>query len=78
MAEILDVSRSGYYCYCKKKISQRQQTNERLLEMIKQVYKQSRGTYGNPNRIQAELMAPGQKCSRPSCSKTDEASRYCS
>jgi hypothetical protein len=33
MVEILDVSRSGYYCYCKKKISQQQQTNERLLGM---------------------------------------------
>lgn len=64
MARILGVSRSGYYRYCKKKLSHREQENEKLLQEIWQIYSNSRQTYGSP-RIHAELKARGFKCSRP-------------
>lgn len=64
MARSLDVSRSGYYCYSRKKPSIRRQENERLLSLIRQIFLQSRETYGSP-RIHAELKEMGQICSRP-------------
>ncbi len=56
MAELLGVSRSGYYRYSQRKPSRRQQENEKLLTMIWQIFLQSRQTYGSP-RIHAELKA---------------------
>ncbi len=64
MAHVLAVSRSGYYRYCRAKVSQRQQSNHELVRAIKVIHKQSRQTYGSP-RIHAELKAQGYVCSRP-------------
>lgn len=64
MAHTLAVSRSGYYRYCRAKVSQRQQSNHELVRAIKVIHKQSRQTYGSP-RIHAELKAQGYVCSRP-------------
>jgi putative transposase len=64
MANLLSVSRSGYYRYCKHKPSQRQQENEMLISKVKQIHAASRETYGSP-RIHAELVAQGYSCSRP-------------
>ncbi len=58
MAHVLAVSRSGYYRYCRAKVSQRQQSNHELVRAIKVIHKQSRQTYGSP-RIHAELKAQG-------------------
>jgi putative transposase len=64
MARSLDVSRSGYYRYCHRKKSVRQQENEKLLMVIRQIFLRSRQTYGSP-RIYAELKEKGNFCSRP-------------
>lgn len=64
MARTLEVSCSGYYRHCQAKVSQRQQENEQLLRIIRQVFLNSRQTYGSP-RIQAELREQGYSCSRP-------------
>jgi putative transposase len=64
MAKLLGVSRSGYYAYCRRKPSLREQEQKMLTERIAQAYLQSRGTYGSP-RIHAQLHAEGINCSRP-------------
>jgi transposase InsO family protein len=63
MARSLGVSRSGYYDYCRRKPSVVQQENEKLLRLIRQIFLQSRQTYGSP-RIHAELKAQGFSVSR--------------
>ena len=64
MARVLGVSRSGYYHFYQRKISNRQQQNEQLQEMIKTIFSKTRYTYGSP-RIHAELKARGVNVSRP-------------
>lgn len=61
---MLEVSRSGYYDYCGRKISVRQQENEKLLIQIPRIFLQSRQLYGSP-RVYAELKEKGHTCSRP-------------
>ena len=64
MAGVLGVSRSGYYHFCHRKISNRQQENKQLQKMIKTIFSKNRHTYGSP-RIHAELKAQGINISRP-------------
>ncbi len=51
---MLKVSRSGYYDWCSRPTSAREQENELLTKQIEQVHAESRGTYGWP-RVHAEL-----------------------
>ena len=51
---VLGVSRSGYYEWCSRPASARDQENETLLKQIEQVHEESQGTYGWP-RVHAEL-----------------------
>lgn len=68
MSCIFEVSRAGYYEFIKGKLSKRQQEDNRLLEKIKVIHKESRETYGSP-RIHAELRESGELCSRKRVSK---------
>jgi len=61
MCQALRVSRSGYYDWQNRGQSQRDLSNEVLLEQIEKTYRESRGTYGSP-RITAELRANGDSC----------------
>jgi transposase InsO family protein len=63
MSNVFNVSRSGYYKFLKREPSSREKENERLLEKIKVIHKNSRQTYGSP-RVHAELGAQGEKHSR--------------
>lgn len=63
MAYILQVSRAAYYKFIKRKPSKRSLENENLIELIREIHKKSRFTYGSP-RIHAELKARGEMCSR--------------
>jgi len=63
MAQMLDVSRSGYYKYCNKQPGIWQKENEMLLQTIRTIFMLSRQTYGSP-RIHAELKSQGFDCSR--------------
>ncbi len=63
MANILNVSRSGYYDYLIRGKSTRSAKNERLKEKIKALHVKSRKVYGSP-RIHAELKKEGEKVSR--------------
>lgn len=62
------VSRSGYYRFISAKQSQRAKEDQRLLSKTELIHQQGRQTYGSP-RIQAELQASGEKCSRKSVCK---------
>lgn len=58
LSKVLQVSRSGYYAWLHRGVSQREQTNLLLLSTIKTIYQQSRQTYGI-RRTQAALQAKG-------------------
>jgi putative transposase len=61
MCRVLGVSRSGYYSYLRRGLSQRNEENRRFVTKIKEIWKWSRGIYGSP-RITAELKAQGFGC----------------
>ena len=54
MSDILKVSRSGYYAWRKRPVSQREMANQLLLKKIKAAYAASGGRYGSP-RIYQEV-----------------------
>ncbi len=62
MAEVLGVSRSGYYDFLKRGESIRAKENKRLKAKIKDIHQKSREIYGGP-RIQAEMKRQGETCS---------------
>src|SRR5205085_2044970 len=59
MSRVLDLNPSGYYAWRSRKPSARAQENERLLEKIKAVHKESRSTYGSP-KVQRQLQREGE------------------
>jgi len=68
MAEVLGVSRSGYYDFLHKGPSKRALEDQGIIEEIKKAHKKSRGTYGSP-RVHAELKKQGVSCSRKRTAK---------
>jgi putative transposase len=62
LCQTLEVSRSGYYAWCKRPLSQQAQANHHLVERIRIIHTASYGTYGSP-RVWAELRAQGVGCS---------------
>lgn len=64
MCKVFKVSRSGYYDWLNRKPSSRALENQNAKEMIKAIYKESKGRYGSP-KIAEELKAQGVKLSRP-------------
>jgi putative transposase len=63
MSKMFNISRSSYYQFIQAEPSKRSLDDERLLEKIKVIHKESRQTYGSP-RIHAELQSQGEVCSR--------------
>ncbi len=61
MCRVLNVSRSGYYAWCRRPVSEREMANQALTQQIQEIHQQSRQTYGSP-RIQAELADQGVNC----------------
>ena len=58
MCQVLEVSRSGYYAWRDRPASVRATRRQAVIEQIRQVYGDSRGTYGSP-RITVELKEQG-------------------
>lgn len=54
----LEVSRSGYYAWLDRPISERTQENTMLLDRIRAIHDKSKQTYGSP-RVTEELRAEG-------------------
>lgn len=63
MCKMLEVSRSGYHNYVRRKMSQRQLENQFLLETIRRIHHLSRGLYGSP-KIYEELRKLGLRYNR--------------
>ena len=63
MCRVLNVSKSGFYSWKKRKQSKRNLNNEKLLKQIKQAHDQSDRSYGSP-RIHAHLQEMDIKCGR--------------
>jgi len=63
LCKVMQVSRSGFYSWKKRKKSLRQQERERLIPKVKEIHKQTRGSYG-ARRISEELKAQGEQCGR--------------
>jgi transposase InsO family protein len=58
---LLDVSRSGYYGWCGRAASPRQQEDARLAAAVQQTFLASRRTYGRV-RVTLELQQQGHRC----------------
>jgi putative transposase len=63
MCQVLKLARSGYYAWCNRRTSRRNQEKEILSEQIKQIHQARRETYGSP-RIHASLVAQGFQVGR--------------
>lgn len=63
MCRVFNVSRSGFYDWLSRPESARKQADRQLTEDIKQVFEDSRQTYGT-RRIQDDLDQQGQRVSR--------------
>lgn len=63
MAQMLNVSRSGYYEFLFKGESTRAAENKQLKQRIRAIHEKSRKVYGSP-RIHQELKREGEKVSR--------------
>lgn len=61
MCRVLQVSKSGYYAWAKRPVSQRAQTNARLVDEIKIAYTENCKAYGSP-RIHIALQKKGIYC----------------
>lgn len=63
MCQVLGVPRSGYYAWKQRQPSKRHQEYERLIPLVQQVDKDSKGTYG-ARRIAKEISKTGTPCGR--------------
>jgi putative transposase len=73
MCRTLGVSRSGYYAWRKKPVSDREKENEELAAEIRDIHRRSRRTYGSP-RVHAELRGRGY---RIGCNRVARLMREC-
>ena len=62
MCRLLEVSRSGFYAWLKRRDSL-ELNDRRLLQLIREIFAQSRETYGSP-RIYRELRTRGVRCDK--------------
>ena len=63
LCRVLRVSRSGYYAWAKRGLSDRAASDIALAAQIGAIHAMSHGTYGTP-RVHAELRAMGIRVSR--------------
>lgn len=63
MCKVLSISRSGYYAWLKRPLSNTKQENVTLTKLISDIHEQSRGVYGAP-RIKEVLKSEGHYCSK--------------
>lgn len=63
LCHILGVSKSGYYAWRARPVSQHAREDGELTQAIAACYQQSRETYGSP-RVQVCLQRQGHRCSR--------------
>ena len=64
LCRVLNLSRSGYYNWCKREPSNRAIENQELVEQIQSIHSQSRECYGS-RKIQKVLASKGRDVGRP-------------
>ena len=74
MCRVLQVSRSGFYDWCRRPPCRRAVEGEKLTRTIRTAHAASRGTYGAP-RIAAELRARGVRVSTKRVARLMRAAR---
>lgn len=62
LVRVLEVSRSGYYAWLLRKASRRKREDAELVDLILEIHKKSRQTYGSP-RMTEELRKRGKQVS---------------
>jgi putative transposase len=62
MCRVYSVTRAGYYAWCKRPLAATKRDNERVLEKIRLIHRDSEGTYGSP-RVRAALCQAGERIS---------------
>lgn len=63
MCDVMEVSRSGYYSWLARPVSQRAREDRQLMVHIRSIFKASRETYGSP-RVHLAMRKQGICCSR--------------
>lgn len=63
LCRVLGVAKSAFYAWQRQKLSARALVDEQLIEQIKDIYDESRCTYGAP-RVHAELRNRGKRVGR--------------
>lgn len=63
MCKVLKVRRSSYYAWKNRSSSQQAEKNKKLIPLVRQIHKESGGTYGT-RRISKALQAMGIPCGR--------------
>lgn len=63
MCQVLEVSVSGYYAWCKRPVSQHQREDARLAAEIQSLFLEHRQVYGSP-RLHIALRDRGWRCGR--------------
>ena len=76
MCRVLEVSKAGYYNWCKRPKGNRELENEELVEHIKIIHANSRETYGSP-RVHAELVKMGFRVSENRVAKLMRENNIC-
>ena len=59
MCRVYAVTRGGYYAWRKRPLARAKRDNERVLEKIRVIHRDSEGTYGSP-RVHAALRQLGE------------------
>jgi putative transposase len=63
LCDCLEVSRAGYYAWCRRPPSTHAREDERLGVLVREAHERSRKTYGSP-RVHVELAEQGVRVSR--------------
>lgn len=63
MCIVLKISRSGYYSWLQRGLSDRSKRDSELLEKIRSIHSGSDETYGSP-RVHSDLVTGGEPCGR--------------
>src|SRR6185369_3036471 len=63
MCDLCGVSRAGFYAWVRREASERQRTDQDLIERVRQVHADSRGFYGSP-RVAGQLRLDGMNVGR--------------
>ena len=61
LCDVMEISRSSYYAFESKPLSKREETDQRLIPMVQDIFKMNRKAYGH-RRVSDELKKRGENC----------------